>query len=192
MIKDISIYESGDGGDINLINDDIELSHTLFNQVYLALFGGNIQQSTGEQDTNLEERLDWWGNILMQKDSQFNSLTERQLLTTVVNGNSLQNLESVVERDLEFLAEYANVNVDVEMEDYNRISINIQVIEPNQREQKMRFLWEGVENQFTQEIVVGEIRTRPTLWILHGGFWDDRGIWIDREKWYDTHDDANP
>ena len=184
--KDLSIYETGDGGDLNVVNGDLELSHTLFNQAYLAMFGGNIEQTTDELSINLEEKFDWWGNTLFDNEHGFNSLTERQLNKLVINGNNLQNLESIIEHDLTYLNPHADISVDVSMEDYNRISLNVKIVEPSGKEQKMRFLWQGVENQFIQEAVVGEVRTRRTLWILAGGYWNDFGIWVDVEKWYDT------
>jgi hypothetical protein len=43
MIADITIFESGDGGDLALINDDLATIEGLTNQVYLAWFGGNFR-----------------------------------------------------------------------------------------------------------------------------------------------------
>lgn len=38
MTKDINLHESGSGGEISIINNDLVLGEALFQQVYLALF----------------------------------------------------------------------------------------------------------------------------------------------------------
>ena len=45
-MKDFSIYESGDGGELLIVDDDFNLTEVLFQLVYLALFGGNVESIT--------------------------------------------------------------------------------------------------------------------------------------------------
>jgi len=67
--KDLSIYESGNGGELIVTNNDLVLSETLFNQVYLALFGGYIEAVTRGDEPINEERLDYWQNSLFNGEN---------------------------------------------------------------------------------------------------------------------------
>ena len=41
ITKDLNIFESGDGGELSIINEDLLFGESLYQQIYLALFGGN-------------------------------------------------------------------------------------------------------------------------------------------------------
>ena len=101
-IVDIMIFENGSGGDLNLKNDDIETISGLMNQVYLALFGGNLEQNTSDDLSELEERNDWWGNSLLKKENQFNSNFERTLRTIPLNSSGLIKIENAAKEDLKY------------------------------------------------------------------------------------------
>src|SRR5690606_6946193 len=85
---DVAIGEAeGNGGDIKLLGNDLAVIYSHENQVYLALFGGNVEQSTPAQETT-ETTEDWWGNNLLfggDAAKQFNSETERALNNTALN-----------------------------------------------------------------------------------------------------------
>jgi len=185
MYKDLVIYETGDGGDLNLVNNDLELTHTLFYQVYMALFGGNIEQDTDSKIEGLEQRHDWWGNAMLPIENQFNSKTERELRNIIISGSSLQNLESIVKKDLAYFRPYGDISVQVSMIDYNKIEIGIIIIEPSGAERKMKFLWNGVGSEMIQDEELGTRPVYSSTWILTGGYWDDRGTWYDNELWND-------
>ena len=186
-MKDLAIYETGDGGDVNLINNDLELRNTLFNQVYLALFGGNTKQVTAQELNNLDERFDWWGNSLFDKENQFNSRFENALRNVVINGSGLQHLENIAKEDLAFIKPYANYKVEVSMVDFNKIQIEIWLQEPDKRQMKIVFLWDGAKKELLYEEIPDTIITNPLddLWILATGYWNDDGIWVDSAYWQD-------
>ena len=76
MAKDLLLYENGNGGELLINNLDVALVDTLFQQVYICLFGGNIEANTKGNEKKGEQREDWWGNSLMfnnNSEKQFNS-----------------------------------------------------------------------------------------------------------------------
>ncbi len=79
-MDDISIYETGSGGDLELLGNDIASTSGLFNMVYMAWFGGNPEASTTGNELESELRDDWFGNALLfenEKEVQFNSILEK-------------------------------------------------------------------------------------------------------------------
>ena len=57
---DITLYETGSGGDFYLLNDDLNTGEALFQNIYLALFGGNYEDSTKSAYVENEQRFDYW------------------------------------------------------------------------------------------------------------------------------------
>jgi len=185
---DLSIYESGDGGELILKRDDIELTAALYNQVYLALFGGNVEQETKPGNVYLEERFDWWGNVFFNTENQFNSQFERELRHTVITGAGLQSLEAIATNDLKFLRRYADIEVSVEMIDYNKIEINITLSQPNKNEILIKYVWDIAKKIVIDPGFVGDTPVNEGLtdWILRNGYWDDFGYWRDEAYWQDN------
>lgn len=113
---DQAIGESaGNGGDLQLLGNDLALVYGMENQVYLALFGGNVEGN-------------WWGNsLLMPNDTakQFNSNTERTLNTVALNSSGIAKIQAAVESDLKYLK--AKVTVIVSLFDTNTVGLNIKV-----------------------------------------------------------------
>ena len=66
--RDIGLHESGSGGEFTILNDDLLLSETLFNTIYIALFGGNVEADTLGNEIVGEERFDYWGNSFVFSD----------------------------------------------------------------------------------------------------------------------------
>lgn len=130
-MTDLTIRETLNGGDLVVENNDLQLTDELTNQVYLGLFGGNVEQSTDE--VNLEianERFDFWGNELFHPDEpgfQFNSRFERTLNNVALNTQGLQELEQVAEQDLSFLNEFGEVTIDISIISHNRIRIDVKI-----------------------------------------------------------------
>ena len=75
-IKDILLYESGNGGDFNLKNNDIDVVVGLANMVFLCLFGGNIEENTTNETKLQSKRTDYWANELL--DLNYNSNFEKR------------------------------------------------------------------------------------------------------------------
>lgn len=154
MISDIAINESGSGGDLNLINDDLNTIEGLSNQVYLALFGGNIESSTSEDLDNLDQRDDWWGNSLLSKENQFNSLFEKTISTIALNSAGLSKLIDAAKEDLKYLEEYAIIDIDANIVSLNRINLLVNLTEPNSESLKIKFVWDGQKNELIEQKII--------------------------------------
>ena len=63
---DLKLIETGDGGDLVFQNGDIKLTSEVYNQPYLAHFGGNIENSTTDEFSEEDKK-------------QFDLLLERML-----------------------------------------------------------------------------------------------------------------
>ncbi|MCJ7802755.1 MAG: hypothetical protein MUP82_10410 [Candidatus Marinimicrobia bacterium] len=150
-IADIAIYENGSGGDWILKNDDIDNISGLTNQVYLAFFGGNIEQNTSDNLAELEQRNDWWGNFLLKANNQFNSNFERALRTIALNSAGLIAIENAAKEDLKFLEEYADIEISSQITGINKMSLFVNVIEPNKQSTKIKFIWDGTRQEVIEE-----------------------------------------
>lgn len=87
---DIKIYETGNGGDLQLNTNDLAIVYGVENMPYLAMFGGSA----------------WWGNDLLMSQGngwRFQAETEAVLLATPLNSNGRFLIEAAVKRDLQFL-----------------------------------------------------------------------------------------
>lgn len=143
---DVLLFESGSGGQFNIKGNDLETTSGVFQQIYLALFGGNVEASTG-QIAEGQQSFDWWGNTLLlpdQPEAQFNSLTERMLNTTALTSIERVNIESAVNSDLEYLSSLGKITTTVTINDHSRISIFIRIQQPEgQQEQRFTFIWDA-------------------------------------------------
>jgi hypothetical protein len=179
-MADLAIFETGDGGDVILKGNDLELTEGLFNLPYLALFGGNLLQSTDElpiEPEGLVEREDWWGNELFFPNSeklQFNSKTERRLNEVALNSNALIIIEAIVKEDLKFMNEFAEVSVEVTIPDRDTLKIFITLQEPDGlEEQTFVFAWTATKlEEIVNGFVGGGVATQPLetlVWIDSNG-----------------------
>jgi len=94
---DIAIHESGDGGEINIVNEDVNTIQGLTNQVYLALFG-NYEQVTTNQLTGVE-RFDYWGNAYLLSENQFNSTFEKTINEVALTSGGVNRLVDAAKTD---------------------------------------------------------------------------------------------
>lgn len=136
---DILIYECGSGGELFLIKNDLQSIECCDNQVYLALWGGNLEANTIQDSEDLVIREDWWGNQLMELKNQFNSETERTLDRIVLNSQGIFDVENAVKKDLKFLEKYYNIDISVRMINYNAIEIEVDLIQPDGISKKFKF-----------------------------------------------------
>ena len=145
MTRDIKIYETGNGGDINVLGNDLESVYSFENMPYLAMFGGNVEQSTNQVGEDDEQQFDYWGNsFLIDAASQFNSLTERGLITTPITSEGRILIENLVRADLEFMREFAVVTVTVRVLSDDKLNIDIGIAEPsNLQNLQFQFIWDA-------------------------------------------------
>ena len=155
--SDISLYETGNGGDFAILNEDLQMGESLYRNIYLALFGGNIEASTKKDYLDFEERFDYWGNKLIwgtQKESQFNSETERLLNTISLNSAGRVAVIQSVNIDLEYLKEVVNFTVDVKILSVSRIAIIIDLKEKSNQEDKVLQL---IFDNIKKEVIIDKI-----------------------------------
>ena len=186
---DIGLYETHNGGDMSIQNDDIWTTMSLWNQIYIGLFGGNVKESTTDNSGQGEQRNDWWGNqfLTANPDEYNNSETEKTLNITALNSAGRIKIEQAVKNDLQFLSKLGKVTVEVSIIGIDKVLIEIGIKEPNEVEDKrFRLLWDG-----TKSTEISGSETDKTggiisqLWILRNGIWDDLGAWFDNEYWKD-------
>jgi len=156
MTKDILLFENGSGGEMKIFSNDLALVATLYNQVYLAFFGGNLKANTKGNELPDQQRFDYWANSLLFSGApkkQFNSNLERALGETVYNSSGRIEIENAAKKDLEVLNGIVNTTVAVSIVSESRIRININLSGLNNNEQgKLQFIW----NNAKKEIVIEE------------------------------------
>ena len=151
MTKDINLHESGSGGEISIINNDLVLGEALFQQVYLALFGGNLEASTRGDELITEIRQDWWGNSVFfgeNPNKQFNSLTEKALNEVVLNSSGRLTIINAINEDLDYLRSVVNFTIDVIFSDYNTIKIMIKFEQTQtNNDTVLELVWNNAKNE---------------------------------------------
>lgn len=128
---DIAIVETGNGGELRLSGNDLSVQNGWGNMIYLAMFGGNIEGSTGEFAPT-EIRNDFWGNdVLFPNDLsvQLNSETERTLKSVALGSDGRLKIQQAVQRDLRFMQDFADVTVEVTLQGVDKVNITIRVRE---------------------------------------------------------------
>lgn len=139
---DLSLFSFGTGSD-----SEFNVSSNVFNIIYLQLFGGNVEADTPVTPEPGQERFDWWGNSLLDRDVQFNSFTERALSSNSLGEQGLRNISIAIQRDLRGL-NIGDINVNLTMPRPNNISIGIQINEPtNEQDQMIIFVWDQTRNE---------------------------------------------
>ena len=126
---DLAVIETGNGGDLQLVGNDLALVYAGENNPYLGMFGGNIEAVT---KTKVQEELsyDWWGNTLLMPNNQsiqFNSLTERILNSTPLTSSGRIQIENTIKKDLAFMGDFADIFVSVSIVATDRIQVTIRI-----------------------------------------------------------------
>lgn len=155
MTKDILLFESGRGGDMKILNNDLSLTENLFQQIYLSLFGGNIESNTKGNELISQERNDYWANELFywnDKNKQWNSNTERTLRDSVLNSSGRLEILRAIEKDLDYLKSIVDVKVEVQITDVNRVNIHINISGlENQQERILQLIWDNAKSELIIE-----------------------------------------
>lgn len=127
---DLAIVETNNGGDIQLNGQDLAIVRSHENDVYLALFGGNVEGVTALVSIEAE-MVDYWANQLLfqaEGDKQYNSITEKTLNTVALSSAGRLKIENAVKEDLKFLSDAgAEVNVEVSIPSTNTVQIKVEV-----------------------------------------------------------------
>lgn len=151
---DLEIVETLNGGDLVKKAKDLSVICGLQNMPYLALFGGNTEESTPVIRLANKQYHDFWANeILWPKNLslQFNSETERVLNTVALTSSGRVVIEQAIKKDLEFLRGEADVRVSVSIINDDRITIAIQILQ-----QTFAYIWDATNRELTEaDVVVG-------------------------------------
>jgi hypothetical protein len=146
---DLLIKENGNGGDLVRLKNDLSVIDGLQNMPYLALFGGNLGQNTPVLREKNVQMFDFWANSLLfseNKAVQFNSLTEKALISNPLTSFGLSQIQNAVNSDLEFMRAFCKIKVVVELVSDDRVSITIYVQEPeNETNLDFIFIWDATK-----------------------------------------------
>lgn len=152
-MSDLKLIETYDGGDLVQNGADLKVIDGFQNMIYLALFGGNLKQSTKEFDED-EERFDYWGNELLMLNSpeiQYNSQTERTLNEVSINSQGRLLIEQAAKSDLEFMQDFANITVEVSILGVDKVGIKVILKEPNELESnEFNYIWGATESELPE------------------------------------------
>lgn len=174
---------------MSIQNNDIWATMSLWNQIYIGLFGGNVAQLSTDATGQGEQRFDWWGNTFLKTSpDEFNSSeTERMLNNVPLNSAGRIKIEQSVKKDLSFLSKLGAVDVAVSIAGIDKILIEIGLKEPKEvAEKRFRLLWDGTKSTDitdSESDKTGGVISQ--MWILRNGIWDDLGKWFDNEHWND-------
>jgi hypothetical protein len=157
-MNDVVLYESGNGGDVQLKGNDLATTDGFTNMPYLGWFGGNPGFVTTGNELENEQRFDWWGNSLLlnnDKEIQYNSFLENILNNTAIDSEGRNNVENFARRDLEFLLTFAEVDVDISIISDNRISIEVKLTKPDNLDVKTyQFIWDATNKELIEERIL--------------------------------------
>lgn len=155
VTKDINLHESGNGGEMAIVSNDLLMGESLFQQVYLALFGGNIEAVTRGDELITEERFDYWANPLFFSEipsKQFNSITEKIINSVALNSQGRLSIINAVNEDLSYLTELLNYSIDVQIFEVNKIRIIINFTpKNNQQSRVLQLVYDNAKNELIIE-----------------------------------------
>jgi hypothetical protein len=148
-MNDLMIYESGNGGELSLKSGDIETTQAVFNQFYLAHFGGNTEASTTGNETEGTERMDWWGNMFLNEKSQMNSSLEKTLQGVALTSAGRVEVEREARKDIDYLSDLGELSTVVQIIGNDKIQISDKI-----NQSKVDFIWDATKSEVIEEIVI--------------------------------------
>lgn len=129
MYTNFKIEENGDGGDMVLESNDLQIDSGMSTAIYLQLFGDD---GTG-----------WWGNDLFDTDVTVSSETEAALYDNTTTESGLENIKIAVENDLSNLSELGTFVVSVTSDGYDKITIAISVDDIG----SLQYVWNATKQE---------------------------------------------
>ena len=153
-MADLELIETGNGGDLVLLGNDLSVIEGFQNMPYLAMFGGNVDASTGEFIPE-EQNFDYWANSLLFFDTpevQFNSDLERLLNNVALSTSGRQQIEQTVKTDVAFMLGFSTIEVEVEVAitAVDRLEILIKIQEPtNLQSNEFTYIWDSTQQELT-------------------------------------------
>jgi hypothetical protein len=149
-IQDAYLINTGDGGDLVLLGNDIKLIGGIENMVYIGLFGGNPGFSTIGPKVD-EQIFDFWGNYLLHPEESRvwnNSTLEFLLENTALTSSGRIKLEQAVLSDLSFMNDFATITADVQLVGVDKVRISVKVIEKsNLNSNEFVYIWSSTASE---------------------------------------------
>lgn len=154
---DCAIIENGNGGDLVKNPKDLLLFFGFENMVYLAMFGGNVEQSTPSKRLVAQQDFAWWGNnLLMTNDAsiQLNSATERALNTVPLTSSGRVQIDNFIKTDLQFMEEFVNLTVETAITATDRLEISLRLQKPdNLQSTQFVYIWDATLHELNFNVV---------------------------------------
>lgn len=123
--SDVLLFQTNDGGDINIENGTVKLTAGLETAVYLSLFGGN------EDDNGIGNNLaQWWGNIGESTLNRYRSQLQNTLESIPLISANLNRIKDAVNNDLSWLIETdiaASISVELFIQNVKNLKITIEI-----------------------------------------------------------------
>lgn len=160
---DLEVVNTGNGGDLFKIGNDLSMVESFENMPYLALFGGNRQSTPTVRETT-QQAFDWWGNSLFpnQPSIQINSLTEWSILSTPLTSAGRLIIEQAISADLEFMREFAIITIATRIISDDVLEINIGIKKPdNLQATEFIYIWEKGKLGLTRSRY--RVNTQPSV-----------------------------
>jgi len=164
---DLKVVETGDGGDIVKIDKDLVVIDGFENHVFLGLYGGNVEQSTPDVRDASDQAFDYWANNLFMpgdKSLQFNSQTERILMTTPLTSSGRVIIQQAVENDLAFMKEFAELSIVVQIVRIDTVLIAVKIDQPdNLQSSAFVFIWDATRRELFQDEINATVKKPITV-----------------------------
>lgn len=142
-----TIYEDGNGGQLEFANNDILTTDGLLILAYIAMFGGNREASTKPESDVIELNFDWWGNDKSnQSNTWINSETEKALIGATLNSQGLETIKQAIKSDVSFLEDFGELDIVVQIIGLNQLKITISL---NQQD-NLSLIWDSTRNEIIQ------------------------------------------
>jgi phage gp46-like protein len=124
---DVRLYQTNDGGEIDVVAGQVVMDDELTTAVYLSLFGGNDDDGGADGDKPRE----WWGNKLAADEAEkLRSETQSLLAKIPVTSGNLRRFQDAAQRDLAWMVTAAvatAVAVRVVITAVNRLRFDIAI-----------------------------------------------------------------
>jgi phage gp46-like protein len=156
---DISMIETGNGGDLVRTTRDLKTIDGFENMIYLSMFGGNVEGDTPVQRLDSQQAVDYWGNTVafaQDQGMQFNSQTERSLIENALTSAGRSLIEQAVKNDLIWMKVLARIGVSVSIIGIDKVLIAIRVIRPDNLQQRdFIYIWDATLKELLEDVTLG-------------------------------------
>lgn len=121
-MTDVLLYQTNDGGEINVVNGVVEMSGGLETMLYLCMFGGNFDDDGSQNSPN-----NWWGNVDEPDPAEhYRSKTQNLLRSIPLTTSNLLRIKDAVKSDISTIPA-DEVQVSVSIPGLDQVLIEIEV-----------------------------------------------------------------